>query len=66
MICELAFEVLNSFDVSLLSQLYADIDDVDLFILGLAEKPQRGALVGPTFACIIGKQFQKVISHFKY
>uniref|UniRef100_A0A9J2PI79 Heme peroxidase n=1 Tax=Ascaris lumbricoides TaxID=6252 RepID=A0A9J2PI79_ASCLU len=51
--------VLNSFDVSRLSQLYADIDDVDLFVLGLAEKPQRGALVGPTFACIIGKQFQK-------
>uniref|UniRef100_A0A914ZY52 peroxidase n=2 Tax=Parascaris univalens TaxID=6257 RepID=A0A914ZY52_PARUN len=51
--------VLSSFDVSRLSQLYADIDDVDLFVLGLAEKPQRGALVGPTFACIIGKQFQK-------
>lgn len=57
--------MLNSFDVSRLSQLYADIDDVDLFVLGLAEKPQRGALVGPTFACIIGKQFQKVVLCFK-
>ncbi|VDK79409.1 unnamed protein product, partial [Anisakis simplex] len=54
-------QVLQSFDVSALSQLYGDIDDVDLFVLGLAEKPKppRGALVGPTFACIIGKQFQK-------
>uniref|UniRef100_A0A183D3G9 Animal hem peroxidase n=1 Tax=Gongylonema pulchrum TaxID=637853 RepID=A0A183D3G9_9BILA len=46
-------------DLNRLAQLYGDINDVDLFVLGLAEKPQIGALVGPTFACIIGKQFQK-------
>uniref|UniRef100_A0A0N4V619 Chorion peroxidase n=1 Tax=Enterobius vermicularis TaxID=51028 RepID=A0A0N4V619_ENTVE len=50
--------VLDSVDVKALSELYESIDDVDLFILGLAEKPEPGSLVGPTFACIIGRQFQ--------
>ncbi|MFH4976071.1 hypothetical protein AB6A40_002780 [Gnathostoma spinigerum] len=51
--------VLNTVDISQLSQLYARLDDIDLFVLGLAEKPTPGALVGPTFACVIGRQFQK-------
>ncbi|VDM96570.1 unnamed protein product, partial [Thelazia callipaeda] len=51
--------VLNTFDVDKLSKLYTHIDDVDLFVLGMAEKPELGALVGPTFACIIGRQFEK-------
>jgi hypothetical protein len=33
---------------------------VDLFILGLAEKPMKGALVGQTFGCLLGQQFKKV------
>ncbi|VDO14526.1 unnamed protein product [Brugia timori] len=43
-----------------LIKLYNHIDDVDLFVLGMAEKPELGALVGPTFSCIIGRQFQKI------
>ena len=43
-----------------LKQIYASVEDVDLFTGGLSEVPLKGALVGPTFACIIGIQFQKL------
>ena len=33
---------------------------VDLFPAGLAEKPSKGKLIGPTFQCLIGKQFQNM------
>ena len=32
------------------------IDDIDLYTGGLAEVPSKGAVVGPTFACLIGRQ----------
>ena len=43
-----------------LKQIYFSVDDIDLFPGGLSEVPLKGALVGPTFACIIGIQFQKI------
>ncbi|VDN04293.1 unnamed protein product [Thelazia callipaeda] len=39
---------------------YKSVHDVDLFLLGLAEKPINGALLGPTFSCILSLQFQKI------
>ena len=33
------------------------VDDVDLFPAALAEKRVEGGLVGPTFACLLGRQF---------
>ncbi|CEF70696.1 Peroxidasin-like protein [Strongyloides ratti] len=44
--------------IPILKKYYVDVRDVELPILGLAEKPVRGALVGPTFGCILGLQFR--------
>ncbi|KAI6226424.1 Peroxidasin [Aphelenchoides fujianensis] len=50
----------NPEDVEKLEEVYATVDDGDLFVLGLAERPERGALVGPTFTCILREQFSRV------
>lgn len=34
------------------------MDDIDLFTGGIAERELHGALVGPTFGCLLGMQFQ--------
>ncbi|XP_042238092.1 uncharacterized protein LOC121876775 isoform X2 [Homarus americanus] len=50
-------DVMSQNNINKLKSIYKEVDDMDLFTGGLAEKPNRGALVGPTFGCLIGRQF---------
>jgi peroxidase len=43
-----------------LQQVYGTVDQVDLFVGGLAEDPAPGAMVGPTFQAIIAGQFENL------
>ncbi|XP_066945856.1 peroxidase-like [Macrobrachium rosenbergii] len=40
--------------------LYDDVNDIDLFIGGIAETPSSGSLLGYTFLCIVGDQFARL------
>lgn len=52
--------LIDEFDIKALEEMYESVNDIDLFVLGLAERPVSGALLGPTFSCIIERQFEKV------
>ena len=44
--------------IRLLESVYSRHEDIDLVVGGLAERPLSGAVVGPTFGCLLGQQFQ--------
>ncbi len=64
--CSISRRELSSADWSILSQLYADPSDVDLFAAGVAERNYAGGVLGRTFGCIVGRQFRvsfKPVNH---
>ncbi|VDI22803.1 Hypothetical predicted protein [Mytilus galloprovincialis] len=44
----------------LLRKIYRHPDDIDLFVGGISENYLTDGVVGPTFACIIGRQFRDI------
>ncbi|KAI9551668.1 hypothetical protein GHT06_022004 [Daphnia sinensis] len=53
-------DVIDQRVVQEMSRIYNNIDDVDLFIGGVSERQVEGALLGPTFLCLIGDQFARL------
>ncbi|XP_076043152.1 salivary peroxidase/catechol oxidase-like isoform X2 [Oratosquilla oratoria] len=43
-----------------MQEIYRSIDDIDLFVGAIAERPLADSIIGPTFLCIIGDQFTKL------
>ena len=46
--------------------VYRHPDDVDFWTAGLAEQPVDGSVFGPTFSCIVGRQFYNLKAGNRY
>ncbi|XP_049533349.1 peroxidase-like [Anopheles darlingi] len=53
--------VMRPEDLEILRTTYARVEDVDLIVGGVAERPKAvgGAIVGPTFSCLIREQIER-------
>ena len=57
---DVSLEIKNAKYRDILKKLYKTPDKVDLWVAGLAEDPIPDSAVGPTFHCILSKQFQNL------
>ncbi|CAH0385310.1 unnamed protein product [Bemisia tabaci] len=55
-----AESVMDSQTIGRLANVYGSIDDVDLYIGAVSENPLPGAILGPTFVCLVGDQFARL------
>lgn len=46
--------------INRLATVYPSVDEVDLFVGAVSEKPAQGAMLGPTFVCLVGDQFARL------
>ncbi|XP_014241240.1 peroxidase-like [Cimex lectularius] len=46
--------------VRILSNLYTNVNEIDLFIGAVAEHHKEGAILGPTLVCLVGDQFARL------
>lgn len=53
-------EFMNPADARKLAAIYSRVEDVDLLVGGSLERPTEGAAMGPTFTCLLQKQFVKL------
>ncbi|KAF7634783.1 hypothetical protein Mgra_00005816 [Meloidogyne graminicola] len=57
---ELRSLLINESVADQLATIYEHVNDIDLLIGVLAERPNKGAFLSPTLSCIFGRQFQKL------
>lgn len=59
-----SFEEIDCMDddgVEILSRLYECVDDIDMLVGGLIEKPAHDSIFGPTITCILTEQFRRSV-----